>query len=403
MNKGLNRVVQKLQFPNKLIFFILFVFLTSPVFCDRAVLQSYMQRFSASDLLTKAEILRSAKDDRTMNEYLGEFYEYAMRFVLDNYAQMGELAHVNNIVNISLSGLVNSGRKESLGILWRLFSVYPDDRTGAEILVAMGVLGKGNQTITRNINNYLIEKNEVFRSGRNVDYSMISACIAAIMELGDSSSYPALFASICAGYPEVISSEAYGALELINGNLYKFLSEVIGNNSPDEKFAAFRAGVNSERLRLWERGQLAELALDQALAAEDDNADMTAMRYAAVLALTGYRWTRANSSVIRHYYRVQADLLTGAASMERLIEAIACLGAVGNSQAALILGLQLGLINARMETTDFFDAGITLAIVQALGLIGDNAAFDHLLSVKNLPYPENITAAAEEALERLKW
>ena len=383
--------------------FVLFVFLSPPVFCDTAVLQSYMQRFSASDILTKADVLRSAKDDRTMNEHLGEFYEYAMKFVLDNYAQMGELAPVNNIINISLNGLVNSGRKESLGILWRLFSVYPDDRTGADILVAMGFLGKGNQTITGNINNFLMEKNEVFRSGSSVDYSMISACIAAIMELGDSSSYPALFASVCAGYPEVISSEAYGALELIPGNLYRFLSEVIENNPPDEKFAALRAGVNSERLRLWERGQLAELALEQTLAADDDNADMTALRYAAVLALTGYRWTRANASAIRHYYRVQADFLNDAVSRERFIEAIMFLGAVGNSQAALILGLQLGLINDRMESTDFFEAEITLAIVQALGLIGDNAAFDNLLSVKNLSYPENIIAAAEEALGRLKW
>ena len=390
MNKGIN-------------IFVLFVLLSPPVFCDTAVLQSYMQKFSASDLLTKAEVLRGAKDDRTMNEHLGEFYEYAMKFVLDNYAQMGELAQVNNIVNISLNGLVNSNRRESLGILWRLFSVYPDERMGAEILVAMGVLGKGNQTITGNINNFLMEKNEVFRSGSSVDYSMISACIAAIMELGDSSSYPALFASICAGYPEVISSEAYGALELIHGNLYRFLSEVIENNPPDEKFAALRAGVNSERLNLWERGQLAELALEQTLAADDDNADITALRYAAVLALTGFRWTRANASAIRHYYRVQADFLSDAVSRERFIEAIMCLGAVGNSQAALILGLQLGLINERMESTNFFEADITLAIVQALGLIGDNAAFDNLLSVKNLTYPENIIAAAEEALGRLKW
>jgi len=383
-------------------FLVLFVLLSSQVFCDTSVLQSYIEKFSASDILAKTEVLRGVKNDRMMNEHIGEFYEYAMTFVLDNYAQMGELAYVNNIINISLSGLVDTGRSESLAILWKLFSEYPDDRAGAEILVAMGTLGKGNQTITGNINNYLMERNVIFRSGRSVDYSMISACIAAIMELSDSSSYPALFASICAGYPEVISSEAYGALELIQGNLYQFLSGVIENNPPEEKFAAFKAGVNSERLSLWERGQLAELALEQALSADDD-IDMAAMRYASVLALAGFRWTRANSSAIRHYYRVQADYQNGSAVKERFVEAIACLGAVGNSQAALILGLQLGLINARMESTDSFDAEITLAIVQALGLIGDNAAFDHLLFVRNLPYPENIIAAAEEAIERLKW
>jgi len=382
---------------------ILFVFLSPPVFGDAPILQSYKQRFQVSDVLIKADLLRSARNDRMMSEYLGEFYEYTMMYVLDNYAQMGELDLVNNIINISLSGLVNTGRSESLGILWNLFSEYPDDRVGADILIAMGILGKGNPTITRNINGYLMERNEMFRSGRSVDYSMISACIAAIMELSDSSSYPVLFTSICVGYPEVISSEAYGALELIHGNLYQFLSGVIENNPPEEKFAAFKAGVNSERLMLWERGQLAELALEKALAQEDDNIDMTAVRYASVLALTGFRWTRANALAIRHYYRVQNDFLNGTVLKERFIEAIACLGAVGNSQATIILGLQLGLINALMQNTGYYDEEITLAIVQALGLIGDNAAFNQLMSVKNLPYPENIKAAAEEAIERLKW
>jgi len=388
---------------NKKFIFILFVFLSSKVFCDVSVLHSYMQNFSASDLSAKTEILSRAKNDRMMNDHIGVFYEYVLGYVLDNYSQMGEIRLVNNIINVSLNGLVDSGRIERPDLLWRLFSVYPDSRVGAEIIVAMGALGKGNQTITRNINNYLMEKNEVFRSGDSVDYSIISACITAIMELNDNSSYPVLFAVICAGFPEVISSEAYGAFELLHGNLYQFLTGIIENNPPGEKYAAFKAGINSEYLALWERGQLAELVLEMTIEEDGENIDITEMRYTAVAALTSYRWTRANASAIRHYYRVQTDYQNDEANKERFIEAIAFLGAVGNSQAALILGLQLGLINARMESTGSFDAEITMAIVQALGLIGDNAAFDHLLFVKNLSYPENIKAAAQEAIERLKW
>ena len=382
---------------------VLFIFLSPRVFCDTAVLHSYIQSFTVSDPVTKAEILLSARDDITMNERMGELYEYAMLFVLDNYAQMDELAQFNDIINISLSGLIRTGRKESLDILWDLFLEYPDDQAASDIVIAVGILGKGNKTVTENINNYLVETNLAFRSGVSVNYSKLSACIAAIMELGDTSSYPALLGSICAGYPEVIFSEAYGALEFIHGNLHHFLISVIENNPAEEKYAAFRAGVNSESLSLSERGYLAEIALEQALSAGEDNADMTAMRYAAVLTLTNFRWTRANASAITHYYRAQEDFQNDAAAKERFIEAIACLGAVGNSDAAFILALQMGLINARMERTGSFDAEITLAIVQALGLIGDKAAFDHLLSVKNLSYPENIKAAAEEALERLKW
>ncbi len=287
--------------------------------------------------------------------------------------------------------------------LWRLFLENPDSKTGTDILIKLGSVGKGNRMIIDNINNYLMGKNLLFRSGENVDYTIISVCISTLMELGDSSSYPALFSVLYAGYPEVITSEAQGALELIPGNLQQFLVNVITNNPPEEKFAAFVMGINSDRLNVSQRGQLAELALEQGLASPDDNIDLTAMRYSSILLLTRLRWTRSNALAIRHYYRVQTDYLLNPAQKERFVEAIACLGAVGNSDAALVLCLQLGLINARTESTGAYDSEITLAIVQALGKIGYNAAFDHLLNVSNLSYPEEIQAAAREAVARLKW
>ncbi len=176
-----------------------------------------------------------------------------------------------------------------------------------------------------------------------------------------------------------------------------------------EKYTAFKIGINSSRLALSERGQLAELALEQSLVVFNDaqenneNADLAALRYAAVLELTELRWTRANPLAIRHYYRIQTEMQHDLVSKERFIEAINLLGAVGNSDAALTLGLQLGLINARTAGTGEFDEEITLAIVHSLGLIGDKAAFEHLLDAQNLPYPENIHAAAREAVEKLRW
>jgi len=190
---------------------------------------------------------------------------------------------------------------------------------------------------------------------------------------------------------------------VIPGNLMQFLMNVIANNPPDEKFIAFRTGSSGSRLTVSERGQLAEFALSYALASNEENFDINAMRYAAVLALTPIRWTRANALAIRHYYRVLADFHQDVVSKGRFLEAIACLGAVGNSDAAVVLGLQLGLINARTESTGIFDDEITLELVHALGLIGDSAAFDHLLYVTNLPYTDAIIAAAFEAIDRLRW
>ena len=382
---------------------ILFIFLCPYVFCESLILQSYKQRFSAADIPAKVQILESASGDRAMNDYIGQLYEHALQFALDNSRFLKNDQSIIRIINIAINGLRNISFTESLDVLWKLFFEYQDLPIGAEILITMGKLGKGNHLIIDNVNNFLIEQNLIFRSGISVNYAMISACITAMMELGDSSSYPALFAVLYSGFPEVIVFEAQGALDLIPGNYQRFLYDAISEGVPDEKFAAFRAGINSERLNLSERGQLAELALEQSLVSDRENADLTAMRYAAVLALTQLRWTRANQLAISHYYRVLADSQQHIVSKQRFLEAIDLLGAVGNSDAALVLVLQLGLINARMERTGEYDEEITLAIVRSLGRIGDKAAYNHLLNVGNLSYPENIQVTAREAIDRLRW
>jgi len=395
---------------NRKCFIVLFIFLFSDVFGESPAMQAYLQRFIRADLLGKVDILNEASS----NSFLGSssLYEYAIQFVIDSYAQIDDLRDINDIISISKNALIyenNAGNIDNIRIsniinnLWKLFIEYPDPGVRGEIIIALSNIGKGNHVLIERINNYLAQMNNMFLSGEAVDYSIVSACISALMVLGDSSSYPALFAIICSGFPEVIASESYGALVLIPGNLHQFIFNIIEKNPPNEKYAAFRSFMNSERLKIPERGQLAETALSQSLLAGGDDADLTDMRYDAVRILSRLRWTRANTLAIRHYYIVQADYNHDLISKDRFLEAIACLGAVGNSDAALVLGLQLGLINIRTESTGVFDEEITHEIVHSLGLIGDNAAFYHLSYVTNLPYTDYIIAAAEEAISRLKW
>jgi hypothetical protein len=174
-------------------------------------------------------------------------------------------------------------------------------------------------------------------------------------------------------------------------------------NPPEEKYIAFKAGINSGRLSLSERGQLAELALEIGLYDFEGNVDLIAMRYAAIRTLASLKWTRACALAVMYYHRVMADYFRGVVSKVHLIESIACLGVIGDSSAAIALGLQLGLINEKTESKGVFDADITLAIVQALGAIGTNAIYEHLLYTSNLSYNENIKNAAREAIARLKW
>ncbi|MDR0442888.1 MAG: hypothetical protein LBH44_05740 [Treponema sp.] len=386
--------------------FVFFFCLCKFAFCESQALQTYKQNFSSADLPVKVNVLNAAAADRNASEFIGPLYDYALQFALRNYELLNNDPDMINLTAVTVTGLRTTGYTESVNDLWKLFSIYQVSDTGAEILLSLGQLGRGNRRIINNLNNFLTEQNEYFFSGMYVDYVLVSACIAALLQLGDSSSYPVLFRVMCAGFPEVLAFEALGAMELIPGNYRQFLCDIIRENSPEEKFAAFKAGVYSERFDPAECGQIAELALEQSLifsGGDEENIHLTSMRYAAVSALIPLRWTRANDLAVRHYYRVHADYQNGNVSKDRYIESISLLGSAGNSGAALILVLQLGFINAETGRKYSYDPEITLETVRALGLIGDKAAYDILLSIKNLPYSDNIKAAAREAIDRLKW
>jgi hypothetical protein len=76
---------------------------------------------------------------------------------------------------------------------------------------------------------------------------------------------------------------------------------------------------------------------------------------------------------------------------------------MGTSGAAQALSLQLGLLNSRMERNRDYDPDILISVIGALGDIGDKVAFDYLLYIGFLSYPDSIQNAARDALNKLKW
>jgi HEAT repeat protein len=381
--------------------------LTPPLFTQESILASYERNFTRASLATKAGILRDAATDDRSAEFIGELYEFALRFVLDNGELLREDPDMIALAGIAARGAGSSGYKPSADTLWKLFSVYRDSHSRVEILGALGILGRGNTQVVENLNQFLANQNNYFRSGMIPDYPALTACVAALGSLGDGSSFPVLFSAMTAGYPQALVQETIKALESLQGNYKQYLIDVIRKNPPTEKLAAFQIGITNQKFTEADQGELAETALEITLDLFPDNAGsgaaVSSLRFAAVEALTRLKWVRASPLTIRHFYRVQTDYSSGAASREQLLEAIACLGGMGTSEAAQVLALQLGYFNSQTERNGEYDEAVIMALVQALGFIGDKVAFDYLLYIGYLNYPEQIQAAAREALNRLKW
>jgi hypothetical protein len=98
-----------------------------------------------------------------------------------------------------------------------------------------------------------------------------------------------------------------------------------------------------------------------------------------------------------------AEYNDGKGAASELLDAVSCLGVMGSTDAAQALALQLQLINAQTEAGKPFDDAMLLGVIDALGNLGDKVAFDYLLYVGYLRYPESVKNAARSALQKLKW
>ncbi len=161
-----------------------------------------------------------------------------------------------------------------------------------------------------------------------------------------------------------------------------------------------------------DRGELAEGALSAALSATATPSGsysaveiqaLRELRLATIRELRALKWQKASSLAVAHFKLMQADYAKGAASKAEFLEAVSCLGAMGSTEAAQALALNLQLINAQTEQGAPFDEEILLSSIAALGELGDKAAFDYLLQIGYLQYTEAVKRAAKEALLKLRW
>ena len=67
------------------------------------------------------------------------------------------------------------------------------------------------------------------------------------------------------------------------------------------------------------------------------------------------------------------------------------------------LTMYLEELNSKKEQNETVSNEIVLSVINTLGAIGDKSAFDSLLAVTYLTYPESILSAARGALAGLRW
>jgi hypothetical protein len=374
-----------------------------------SIVLAYRRNFARASLVTKLELLKEAasRSDAAM----GPLYDMALRFAVDNSALLGPDSQLKDLAVLAATETGKAAYDKAIDDLWALFQGYKDEDVRAAAITALGSAGAGEARVAENLNSFLASQNSLFRSGAQPEYPALEACIDALGGLGDGSSFPVLFSAYVAGYAPALAAKAAAALGSIKGDYRGYLLRVIAKNPPLEKSAAYAAGMANANFSDDDRGEIAEGAMSAALAATAQSAtfspveiqSLRELRLSSARQLQALKWQKASPLAVAHFRLVQADYAKGAASKTDFLEAIACLGAMGSTEAAQALALYLQLINAQTEQGSPYDEDILLASINALGELGDKAAFDYLLQIGYLQYTEAVKRAAKEALLKLRW
>jgi hypothetical protein len=387
-------------------FVFLAIALSSAMAQDSAALiETYRRNFARSSLGTKFELLKEAASYENVD--MGPLYDTALLFVLNNSSLLASDATLRDMAVLCVEMLRKYRYAPAAENLWSLFRVFRDNIVRIPVLQTLGELGKGNPVILRELNSFLETQLNLHKSGAQIDTTVVDATISALGRLGDPSSFSVLFAAYTANLSRAITDRSSVAMASLQGDYASLLAEVIRRNTPLEKAAALDAGLRGDALSPEKRAELAEVALTVGVPfmspVPGDQASVMAMRAQAARELTVRKWQKASPIAVRHFFDFLLQYNRGQVSKSNLLEAIALLGAMGSTEAAQALAQYLQIINSETEQGKTFDEQITLAVVGNLGILGDKTAFDHLLYIGYLQYPESVKRAARDALQKLRW
>jgi len=385
-------------------FILLFVVLLFVNAEDSSPILSAMQKnFARGSLSTKIQVLQDSAEYPDIN--MGPLYGEALDFILSNSKNLASdlSARELTILAVRLSGL--NGYNDASSVMWKLFNTYEDEQIQVEILGALGNLSP-DILVIEDLNRWLKQQNEQFRSGLSVPLQVVSEAVVALGELGDSSSFSIVFSTGSSKYSDDITYKANIALKNLEGSYSQSLEEVIKDSIPSDKISALNLAVEDSEMPIEEKGELYKMALDIGLIVKVSNADdeqrIRELRYSAVRQLTLLKWADASELVIEHFNLVILEYERGISPKSSVLETISCLGAIGTHEAAERLTLYLEFMNSYMENGQGTDLQISLAVMNNIGIIGDSVAFDDLLYSGYLDYPVSVKRAAREALNNLK-
>ena len=358
------------------------------------------RQFIKGNLSEKTAAIREATgSDIPLLSQAGLDFVILNKPLLGNDRELSALAAAS--VLVSPVAAITQRQADSLSDkLTHIFSLYDDETVRIvvlEKLVPLSVQYRSEKAVAL-VNGYLraAAENETTK-----------AAVAAAGAIGDSATFGIIYDAWKTGRWPSLAAETDAALVGLSERSIADAVQAISVADVRETYAFFTLLTGDEKKSPNFRAEIAENALSKAIYTTEDLSgsmeDTISLQTAAVKVIAESHWVRASQLVIRYFSLAREEYEANVLGESMFTDVIVCMSQLASPDTAQALSAYLADLNRHAESNDVPAKPVVLAVISALGALGDKAAFDNLLYVTYLPYPPDVIAAARSALAKLKW
>lgn len=397
--------VLKVLVPLSVIFFCGTVFATELV---SPVPQLYID-FVTGSVTDKINILSNLSISDDTPELVVSIPEEALEFVQEKVPLLGTGSGMKELTLAAIPVLQVTSQRQG-ALLWNIFGLFEDSQIKVAVLDALSVAVAKNKRL---VSPYLEGIHTFVAESTATDSGTLASSLAAINLLGqmaDPSSFEILFrlmnSSVSPELDKAIEASLASVIPSAQPALLRHVTQ--DHYSMAEKYRLFLIVQKNDKISSLFKAELAEKALSATIIKTEDVSkivpEVLSLQLAAVQQIDESDWTRAAAIVAEYFVLAQEEFNHALITQEQFLGVVVCLEGLATSHSVSALVNYLGVLNtAAAQKVSSVDEEVLLAVIESLGALGDKAAFDNLLYVTYLPYPETITTAARTALAGLKW
>lgn len=384
-----------------ILFFISFVFQIFPQNKDSKI------KFIKGNIVDKTKAIKESTGEDSY--WLAE---KAIQFALDNKEILGndrelDALVVSAILTITPEYVASADKLSQAEILFnftKLFNIFSSSNTVQIAVLSKILLLKDSiQTtdFTEELNKYLQSDGIA-----TADKSVLKSVISTLESIGNNKSFNILFSLYINPEFESVQNELETTLIKLAPNYIDEILYIINEKDIAKNKPLFEKIVKNSKISKNNLCEIAENLLNSSILYVENSTekdDFTKLQIEVLQVLSSNNWTRASSSAISFFIFAKDKFTNGLISEEDMIKIVSSLINVAPIESISPLVSYLVELNSLTEIGKSVSIPVVEAVIKTLGAIGNKSAFDSLLGVTYLNYPESVLSAAREALAGLKW